>query len=205
MYISKDNFNHSKDTAKTKEKKESQYILKVTYDSEDESVHKLLEGIFGEDRMLDVKRGKVAKITSTLTPSERDCFFDMVTESLNKVSNKTEQDDNSNFNNSNKATVSQQNNDYRNEENDEFINEQNNSVIEDQNSSVFEEKNLILEKQLHITQNPKIIPKESDVSEKIDIKRDFKEDEKRNSDNENSRKVSAEKLIKEFANFLNNI
>ena len=204
MYISKDNFNHSKDTAKTKEKKESQYILKVTYDSEDESVHKLLEGIFGEDRMLDVKRGKVAKITSTLTPSERDCFFDMVTESLNKVSNKTEQDDNSNFNNSNKATVSQQNNEFRNDEKDNFIDDKNNSVIEEQNSSVFEESSKVLDNNIELSQNSKIIPKESDVSEKIEIKRDFKE-EKRNLDNVNSRKVSAEKLIKEFANFLNNI
>lgn len=128
---------------KEENKKESQYLLRVVYDSEDKNVHKLLEGIFGPDQMLDVKNGKIAKINSSLTPEERDCFFSLIAEALNKIGFKKVCDEN----------------------------------IEDE--------------------------KEEETENSIDqIESDITKEEK---DENDSRKVSADKLIKEFATFINNI
>lgn len=62
-----------------------QYLLRVVYDSHDKNVHKLLEGIFGPEQMLDVKNGKIAKINSTITPKERDRFLNMISDALSKM------------------------------------------------------------------------------------------------------------------------
>lgn len=144
-------------TSKPKEKnnkKESKYLLKVVYDSEDTKVHKLLEGIFGEEQMLDVKNGKIAKISSTLTPKERDCFFEMVSETLNKVSGQEEKED------------------YEDDDN----------YDDDNLEEIAEEDEIIDEEENEIEKETKI-----------------------NDEQKDSKKVSAEKLIKEFASFLNSI
>lgn len=70
-----------------------QYLLRVVYDSHDKNVHKLLEGIFGPDQMLDVKNGKIAKINSTLTPKERERFLNMIFEALNKMESDDENEE----------------------------------------------------------------------------------------------------------------
>ena len=40
--------------------------------------------------MLDVKNGKIAKVNSSLTPEERDNFFGIIAEALNKIGFKKE-------------------------------------------------------------------------------------------------------------------
>lgn len=127
-----------------------QYLLRVVYDSHDKNVHKLLEGIFGPEQMLDVKNGKIAKINSTLTPKERDRFLNMISDALNKMEVEDDEEENeSEFDNSEK------------ESREENCNNQEEIIEEEINQEV---------------------SKEND-----------------------SKKVSAEKLIQEFANFLNSI
>lgn len=154
IYISKkDEFNRDAVSDSKEVKKESQYLLRVVYDSEDEKVHKLLESIFGPDQMLDVKNGKVAKINSTLTPKQRDYFLGMVSEAVNKAEEKND--------------------------------EHNLKEINNEMNVSNEEK-----KEIYDNDNKK------ELSE---------EDNNHKEENSDSKKVSAEKLIKEFASFLNNI
>lgn len=98
--------------------------------------------------MLDVKNGKIAKINSSLTPEERDCFFGLVSEALNKLELKKEIDSNS-------------------------------------------EKNEVKDIEEDITEEEKEIRETEETNE--------------NEEKIDSRKVSAEKLIKEFSNFINSI
>ena len=159
IYISKKEEFNGKSLSDSKgDKKESQYLLRVIYDTEDENVRKLLEGIFGPDQMLDVKNGKIAKINSTLTPKQRDYFLGMVSDALNKM-------DEENSNTESKEEISI-NKEYNFDQND--IEEEDTYDIDSKKESTEED---------------------SDNTEKI----------------KDSRKVSAEKLIKEFADFLNNI
>lgn len=159
IYISKKEEFNGKSLSDSKgDKKESQYLLRVIYDTEDENVRKLLEGIFGPDQMLDVKNGKIAKINSTLTPKQRDYFLGMVSDALNKM-------DEENSNTESKEEISI-NKEYNFDQND--IEEEDTYDIDSKEESTEED---------------------SDNTEKI----------------KDSRKVSAEKLIKEFADFLNNI
>lgn len=140
-------------------KKESQYLLRVVYDSEDEKVHKLLEGIFGKDQILDVKNGKVAKINSSLTPKQRDYFLGMVSEAINKA-----------------------------EDNEAIKSNSEKEIINVNNYSVNEINNV--KEEFNDTNN----------------KENFNEENYNNSEEmQNSRKVNADKLIQEFAKFLNNI
>ena len=155
IYISKkDEFSGNS----ASDKKESQYLLRVVYDTEDENVRKLLEGIFGPDQMLDVKNGKIAKINSTLTPKQRDYFLGMVSEALNKM--------------------------------DE------------------EDKNIELDKEILIEEDYNLDQNDFKEEDTYDINSKENSDQKDSNYIENSkksRKVSAEKLIEEFASFLNNI
>ena len=160
IYISKKNELSRKSVSDSKEdKKESQYLLRVIYDTEDENVRKLLEGIFGPDQMLDVKNGKIAKINSTLSPKQRDYFLGMVSDALNKM----DEEDNSTDESIEEISIEK---DYDLDQN--YIEEEDTYDIDSEEQSTKED---------------------SDNTEKI----------------KKSRKVSAEKLIQEFANFLNNI
>ena len=160
IYISKKDELSRKSVSDSKEdKKESQYLLRVIYDTEDENVRKLLEGIFGPDQMLDVKNGKIAKINSTLSPKQRDYFLGMVSDALNKM----DEEDNSTDESIEEISIEK---DYDLEQN--YIEEEDTYDIDSEEQSTKED---------------------SDNTEKI----------------KKSRKVSAEKLIQEFANFLNNI
>ena len=160
IYISKKDELSRKSVSDFKEdKKESQYLLRVIYDTEDENVRKLLEGIFGPDQMLDVKNGKIAKINSTLSPKQRDYFLGMVSDALNKM----DEEDNSTDESIEEISIEK---DYDLDQN--YIEEEDTYDIDSEEQSTKED---------------------SDNTEKI----------------KKSRKVSAEKLIQEFANFLNNI
>lgn len=160
IYISKKDELSRKSVSDSKEdKKESQYLLRVIYDTEDENVRKLLEGIFGPDQMLDVKNGKIAKINSTLSPKQRDYFLGMVSDALNKM----DEEDNSTDESIEEISIEK---DYDLDQN--YIEEEDTYDIDSEEQSTKED---------------------SDNTEKI----------------KKSRKVSAEKLIQEFANFLNNI
>lgn len=144
IFISLKNERNEEETSDSK-----QYLLRVVYDSHDKNVHKLLEGIFGPEQMLDVKNGKIAKINSTITPKERDKFLNMISEALNKMEEEEKEE---------------------NEPEVDSCKEESNEEYDD-----YQEKS---------------------VKEEINQK-DLEED--------NSKKVSAEKLIQEFANFLNSI
>lgn len=157
MYISIKEEQNSQNlsTSKKGDDVSTQYLLRVVYDSNDENVQKLLENIFGPDQMLDVKNGKIAKINSTLTPRERESFFEMVSKTLNKMEQKEEEQSNNN-------------------ESEEYIQEEN-------------------EKGKNV--------KEGFFDEEENENKDYDEE----TNNKTSRKIKAEKLIKEFANFLNSI
>ena len=146
------------------------------YDSEDENVHKLLKGIFGTDQMLDVKNGKIAKIHSSLTPKQRDYFFGMVSEALNKMETEDNEENNekNNEEKSDKVFEGDNKNDYA----EEFDKKEN--KLDDDNLN-------FSKKELNVNSL-----KNEDIENKT-------------QENNNSRKVSAEKLIQEFSNFLNNI
>ena len=160
IYISNKDEQNDESTSNSK-----QYLLRVVYDSEDKNVHKLLEGIFGPDQMLDVKNGKIAKINSTLTPKERDCFLEMISGAINKMELQKDNEPNS-------------------KELEDIVSKNNNEEKEDS----FEEENEIKEANIAKEQN--------EAKEEI---------KSTNEDDANARKVSAEKLIEEFAKFLNSI
>ena len=165
IYISIKNEQNSETASDSK-----QYLLRVVYDSQDKNVHKLLEGIFGPDQMLDVKNGKIAKINSTLTPKERNCFFNMISEAIEKMECQDEDD-------STNEDCPKRN---KKEEN------------ENDTEELFKE-----EKQEN--------NKEETLNEEIKEKIFQEEKDEKKEESESSRKVSAEKLIEEFASFLKNI
>lgn len=150
--------------------------MRVVYDSEDENVHKLLKGIFGPDQMLDVKNGKIAKIHSSLTPKQRDYFLGMVSEAVGKMESQDEKDE---------------------------IIEENNIEIKDHEQ--YNYKGEVTEIKKHFDEDNYIEENNLGVdSENFNLS-NFKDKEIKLEENKNSRKVSAEKLIQEFSNFLKNI
>ena len=150
--------------------------MRVVYDSEDENVHKLLKGIFGPDQMLDVKNGKIAKIHSSLTPKQRDYFLFFVSEAVGKMESQDEKDE---------------------------IIEENNIEIKDHEQ--YNYKGEVTEIKKHFDEDNYIEENNLGVdSENFNLS-NFKDKEIKLEENKNSRKVSAEKLIQEFSNFLKNI
>ena len=228
IYIFKVEKINTHDNSNSKDKKESQYLLKVIYDSEDTKVHKLLEGIFGPDQMLEVKNGKTAKISSSFTPKERESFFDVVSQAVDRIMEQKKQEnskdniEDSNLVETNKETNEKldldetaiKNNkkldldqiDINNKEKssmDDINNEKEDKSDSDGNLREDDElQNIIIERitpEWHESHKEKI---EEQNKIEDDIQDEIKSEEKENKD---FRKVSAEKLIQEFASFLNSI
>ena len=215
IYIFKIEKINTHDNSNSKDKKESQYLLKVVYDSEDTKVHKLLEGIFGPDQMLDVKNGKIAKISSTLTPKERDSFFDVVSQSVNRIKEQKKQNDY-------KENLEDFELDETYKENDEKI-DLAQTVIKNKEKIIFDDSNNEKEDKSDLNENLKEYDEPKDIiieranqklkesqedknEEQNEIKNNIQDEIKlEEKEDKNSRKVSAEKLIQEFASFLNSI
>ena len=199
----------------SKDKKESQYLLKVIYDSEDAKVHKLLEGIFGPDQMLEVKNGKTAKISSSFTPKERDSFFEVVSQAVDRIMEQKKQENSKeNIEDSDLNETDKENNEKL--ELDEVVRENKEKTGFDDIANEDEDKsdlneNLKEDDELEDIIIERVTPKwqesqEEKVEEKNEIEDDIQDKIKlEEKEDKDSRKVSAQKLIQEFASFLNSI